>query len=336
MEMHSQFGRLWIRTALLVWVMSAVGALFGSEPAIGMAMANGSFEVDHSRVWGTATLFDGSTIETPAASAQLKLDGGAEMRLAPDTRVRVHRQKLVLESGYGQVSSAPGFEVEARSLHVLTTASGTVTRIRVEGERKVLVAAVRGSVRVSNSAGMLVANVEEGASLDFEPQVAGASAPTHAVGCLLALSGKLIVAEETTHVILELQGSGLEPEVGNRVQITGIAETSHATVPDASEVVKVLGLKEVSKGGCSAVARKLGATATTATATSTSGAATAPTSSESSTATGGGAGAGGGGGGVAAGTVAVIGGVAAAATVGGLAAAGALPGQSNSPPSASR
>jgi len=307
---------------LILLAIGAISRLPAAETAIGMAVANGSFQVDHSRVWGNTTLFDGSIIETTVTPSQLQLNGGVQMRLSSDSRATVYQRKLVLEAGYGQLESATDFEVEARSLHISPVTRQTVARIRVEGGRKVVVAALTGSVRVRNSFGLLVANVEAGKSLDFEPPAVGAAAPTHVSGCLLVKSDKIVLVEQITSVVLELQGPGLDKEIGNHVEISGVAADQPASVPGASQLIRVAALKEVSKGGCSAVAKKVGATAAAVGTAAAAGAAGA-------------AGAGAAAAGIGVGTIAVIGGVAAAATVGGLAAVGSLPGQSDSPPSAS-
>jgi hypothetical protein len=313
---------LLVRATVILLAVGALSFLPAWNNAIGSAITNGSFMVDHARVWGNTTLFDGSVIETASAPSQLQLIGGAQVRLAADTRATVYQKKLILESGYGQVESAPGYEVEARTLRV-SGSRDAITRVKLEGDGKVIVAAVRGAVRVTNSTGVLVATIEAGKSLDLEPQAVGASAPTKVTGCLLEKAGKAIVVDQTTSVVLELLGTDLEKEIGNRVEITGVAETSPASVPGASQLIRVAGLKVVGKGGCSSVAKKIGATAgagaVAGTAVGTAGAATVGAAT-----------------GIGAGTIAVIGGVAAAATVGGLAAAGSLPGQSQSQPSASR
>jgi hypothetical protein len=316
--------------ASILFVSGAFSSLVAAGTPIGMAVANGSFLVDHSRVWGNTTLFEGSVIETATAQSEVQLNSGVTMRLASDSRATVYQNKLVLESGYGQLESAAPYEIEARSLQISTGRPGSVARIRLEGARKVTVAALGGDVRVLNAAGLLVADVEAGKSLDFEPQAAGAATPTHASGCLLEKSGKIIVVEQITNVILELQGLGLEHEIGNRVEITGAATSSPVSVPGASQLIKVAAVKEVSKGGCTSIAKKVGA------ATAAAGAATAVAGAAAGAGSAAGAGAAAASAGIGIGTIAVIGGVAAAATVGGLAAVGSLPGQSDSPPSASR
>jgi len=324
-----------VPAVLAIGVIGSTGCLFAGSLAIGMAVANGSFRVDHSRVWGNSTLFSGSVIETATASSQLQLNGGAQVRLAANTRATIYPGKLVLESGYGQLESWSGLAVEARSLNISSLTPDSVARIRLDADRKVTVAAVRGAVRVANSSGLLVARVEPGSSLDFEPQVAGAAAPTRVSGCVLVKAGKIVLADQTTNVILELDGRGLEAEVGNRVEITGRAEGTTPNVAGASESIAVVGMKEVSKGGCSAIAKKLGASAVVV------GTAAGAAGSVGAAGVAGTAGAAGAAGaattaGIGLGTIAVIGGVATAATVGGLAAVGALPGQSETTPTVSR
>ena len=68
-----------------------------------------------------------------------------------------------------------------------------------------LVAAVKGPVRVFNQAGLLVANVAANTTLRFEPQ-AGSQDAFGISGCLLRKAGKLIVVDQTTNQIVELRG----------------------------------------------------------------------------------------------------------------------------------
>ncbi len=336
---------LW-QAVVVLTTFAAPGWLLADGGAIGMAVANGAFQVDHSAVWGTATLFDGAMIETRTAASELQLTSGVHLRLASGSRATVYRGRMVLESGFSQLESTGAYEIAAQSL-VIAAGEDTLARIRLNGERNVTVAALRGSVRVSNAAGLLVAEVQAGHSLDFEPQAAGATAATRASGCLLAKSGKLILVEQTTNVVLEVHGPDLEAEVGNRLEIAGLAEAQPPSVPGASQVIKVAGLTRIGEGGCKTVAKRAGAAIAGAagsagaagTAAAASGAAEAGAAGTGAAAAGAaaaGAGAAAAGAGIGAGTVAVIGGVAAAATVGGLAAVGSLPGQTEAPPPASR
>ena len=309
--------------------LGVVATLSASGSAIGMAVTNGSFQVDHTPVYGNSTLFDGSVVETAKASSQLQLNGGIQMRLGAESRAKVYQRRLILEQGFGEMDSANGFEVEARSLHI-SAAPGTLARIKVENHRQVLVAAVRGALRVTNATGVLVARLETGNSLVFEPQTAGAAAPTRASGCLLEKAGKFILAERTTNIVLELQGSDLDKQVGNQIEISGQSEVASPATTGANQVIKVAGVKLLNKGGCAAIAKRLGA------ATAMAGVATAAAGTAAGAGAAAGAAAGATAAGIGVGTIAVIGGVATAAAVGGLAAAGGLPGQNDPAPSASR
>src|ERR1035437_8266308 len=103
---------------------------------------------------------------------------------------------------------------------------GSRARVKRENGRNVLVSAVRGALRVTNAGGVHVARMETGNSMVFEPQATGATAPTRATGCLLEKDGKFLLAERTTNVVLELQRSDLDKQLGNQVEISGKAETA--------------------------------------------------------------------------------------------------------------
>jgi hypothetical protein len=325
------FLRRLMQTSLILLVLGAGSVLMGADSNIGMAIANGSFQIDHSRVWWSSTLFDGSRVQSASATPEIRLNGGTKLRLASGTEMMVYQGRSILQSGFAQVDAAAPYEIEARSLHV-SAGPDTVARVRLEGGRRLTVAAVRGGVRVANARGMLIALVNAGNSLDFEAQGEGAAAPARATGCLVAKSSKLLLIDQTTNLTFELWGTGLAEELGNRVTVVGTGENAAG----GAHVLRVAELNRVSKGGCSAVAKKAGA-ATTAVA-GAGAAAGAASAAGAGAATAGVAGAAGAAtaAGIGAGTVAVIGGVAAAATVGGLAAVGDLPGQSEAPPTASR
>jgi len=305
------------RTTLIV-LASGASLLMAAGDSIGMAVAKGDFRVDHALVSRAATLFDGSSIETAIAPSQLQLTHGVVVRLAADARATVYQRKLILERGLGQMESAAGYEVEARSLHISSETSDTIARVSVSSGRQVQVQAARGAVRVTNSTGMLIAKLETGTSMTFEPQEAAAGTPTRASGCLVEKAGKLILAEQVTNVILELHGRGLDGQVGNRIQISGTPTNASPVVPGASQVIQVTDVTLVHKGGCAAIAKKVGGSVAAGAAAAGVGAGAAA------------------GAGIGVGTIAVIGGVAAAATLTGLAVTGTLSNDSGQPPSASR
>ena len=298
------------RWALLgVLSLCTVAACFAASPAIGLVVANGSFQLDHSSVRGSATLFDGNVIETNVSSSQLQLNNGVSLRLAAETRARVYESRLVLEKGIGQLESTK-YRIEAAGLQVEADKPGARARVQLTGPKRIVVAARDGAVHVSNSDGVLIARLGSGREMSFEPQASGATV-TKVSGILALKDGKFILVDRVTNVTMELQGTGLEAEVGKLVEITGTVDAAAPTVPGASQVIDVTSVKRLTKSERVAAA----------------GAGTAA----------GGAAAGAVAGGLSTGAiVAIVGGVAAAGTVGGLAAAHALPGQGSSQTSTSR
>src|SRR5579862_9781659 len=53
-----------VRTLLALTLACSVSSLMGSTPAIGFAATQGSFKVNAQQAQGTATVFDGTVIET--------------------------------------------------------------------------------------------------------------------------------------------------------------------------------------------------------------------------------------------------------------------------------
>lgn len=281
----------------------------GAAPAIGTAAAKGSFRVDDATVTGNATLFEGVEIETRQVTSSLDLASGPRLVLGTDSRGRIFGDRLILERGSGEMRDAAGFQVEARGLTIRTETGHSAARIQLTGAKGVQVAALAGGARVLNSRGLLVAELNPGMALAFEPQGGGASSePEKFTGCLRASNGHFLITDDLTNVTVELAGPGVERESGNQVQVTGIMDPTGAPVSGATQYVRVNGLKRLARGCPANKAAAAGAGG----AKGSSGKAA---------------------GGLSATTLAVIGGVAAAAaTAGGLAAAGTFSsGSSNAP-----
>src|ERR1700682_5139960 len=85
-------------------------AIAMAAPAIGIVTASGHFSVEGSQVWGNATLFDGATVETSAASSELALRSGVKVQLGAGSRARIWQNRLVLEKGIAQLTAPSSFE----------------------------------------------------------------------------------------------------------------------------------------------------------------------------------------------------------------------------------
>ena len=82
-----------------------------AAPAIGIATASGHFSVEGSQVWGNATLFDGTVVETGSASSELALRNGVKVQLGAASRARIWQNQIVLEKGAAQLAAPGSFEV---------------------------------------------------------------------------------------------------------------------------------------------------------------------------------------------------------------------------------
>jgi hypothetical protein len=209
-------------------------------PAIGFAVAKGSFQIDGASVSGNATLFGGATIETGEASSRLQFSNGARIELAPQSRAKIFSDHLTLEKGLGELA-AKKYRIEARSLRVETSEPKSLARVSLAGSREVLVTALNGPVRVYNEIGLLVANVKPGVAMSFQPQ-AGAATSSERTGCLMRSKvepAKFILVDEVADITVEVRGDGLAEQIGNRIKIKGSAFRSEVPVAGASQVIQV-------------------------------------------------------------------------------------------------
>jgi hypothetical protein len=238
-----------VQSLLSLVLVAALAA--AQNPAIGLAMAKGSFRVDNSQVWNNATLLEGTTIETARVASQLHLNSGTQLELAAESRGKVYRDRLILERGVGQLENSTSYRIEARGLKVFAAGANAAAQVGFDKENRVVVAARNGPVRVTTAAGIVVANVEPGAPLAFLPQVAGAAPPAKLRGCVEKKNGRFLLTDETTKVRVELVGPGLEAEVGNVIELEGVTDLAAKPAAGASQVVKVSTMKRV--GTCKAV-----------------------------------------------------------------------------------
>jgi len=167
--------RLSVQELITPILICAFSFASNAAESIGLAMAKGSFQVDNSQVYGNTTLLEGATIQTEKSSSRLQLNNGTRMDLAENSRARIFDKHATLERGQGEVESHSNYQMEARTLRISPAGTKSIARVKLAGEKQVLVAAVNGPVRVFNQIGLLVANMPAGAALLFTPQAGQAS-----------------------------------------------------------------------------------------------------------------------------------------------------------------
>jgi len=305
------------KTVLALTFCSSVTLLSAATPGIGIAMSEGNIYINDAKAAGNATISNGSTLETDRATSQVRLNGGAQLRLSTSSRGTIFADHIDLQKGSARIA---GYSANANGLSVRADGSSSAT-VSMRDQGVVQVAALTGNVHVFNAAGLNVANLVPGRALDLKPQDAGASAPSSLVGCAAKAGPNVFLTDETSNVTVQLKGNSVK--TGKRVQVTGSMVPNSTPVSPATQVINVTAVKQVGgvcKSGTAAAAAAGGAGAAAGGAGAAGGAA---------------AGAGGAAAGAAAGaavgistTTAVVAGVAAAAAagVGGAAAAGAIGG----------
>lgn len=157
------FKKLQVVVALLSMLSySAAGTV-----SIGTASARGDIRVDNNAVKGNATLFDGSVVETGLATADLRLDKGAEITMSTSSRGTLYRDRLILQQGESELSAHSSFQVEANGLRVTSNQADSRGVVSLRKGSTVEVAALSGSFGVTNDHGVLLANVRPGRAISF-------------------------------------------------------------------------------------------------------------------------------------------------------------------------
>jgi hypothetical protein len=230
--------------------------------------AAGTIRLNHSSIWGNATLFEGTTVETTEASGNLALTNGVRMQLGAQSRASVFENRVVLEKGSTQVANRDGYLVEALGLKIASDA-GARMKVALTSGGHIEVAALSGTTRVRGEGGVLLAAIPAGGGLTFAFQ--GGAATVMRTGCLVYKSDHFLLQDDNTSEVLELSGPGLSANVGNHVDVTGSIATARPVVSPATLVMNVSGVTLKTAGGCLTVASSLNASATPPAATPAAG-----------------------------------------------------------------
>jgi len=215
--------------------------------SIGVIRSSGDFRVDGSMMRGNGTVFDGNVIETTAAKSVVQLSAG-QVTLAPESRAKVYRDRTVLEKGAGLLRDSDKHVFEAASLQVAPAGRDAVIQVDIQGPGRIAVAARSGSAFVRSASGILVAHLDPGMALAFEPQVGGSTA-VKITGVVEQRNGLYFVTDPTTHVTSQLLGSNLAQYVGKRVEITGSLVPGATPGAGATQVVQAAGFKVLAAAG---------------------------------------------------------------------------------------
>ena len=251
------------KTVLACAFSSGMTLLSAATPGIGIAMSEGNIFINDAKAAGNATITNGSTLETQTSSSQVRLNGGAQLRLATSSRGTIFADHVDLQRGTARIA---GYSANASGLNVRADGNSSAT-VSMRDQGVVQIAALTGNVHVFNAAGINVANLVPGRALDLRPQDAGASAPSSLVGCAVKAGTNVLLTDETSNVTVQLKVNNVR--TGRRIQVTGSMVPNSTPPSPATQVINVTGVKQVGgvcKAGTAAAAAGAAAGISTTTA----------------------------------------------------------------------
>jgi len=232
------------KAVLVSAFFSGVALLSAATPGIGVAISQGNIFIDSSATAGNATIFNGSTLETQSAGSQVRLNGGALLRLASDSLGTVFSDHVDLQKGSASIK---GYSATANGLNVRADGKASAA-ISMRDKGVVEIAALTGNVHVFDAAGFNVANLALGRALDLRPQAGGTGAASSLTGCAVKSGNGTLLTDEASNVTVQLRGGNAK--VGRHLQITGSMVPNATAGSDATQVINVTNVKDL--GACTA------------------------------------------------------------------------------------
>jgi len=205
--------------AVLVSMLSYAAA---TTVSIGSVSARGDMRVDSHMVKGTATLFDGSVVETKEATADLRLAKGAEIRMSAGSRGTLHSDGLELQQGESELKASSSFILEANGLQVTPNEQNSRGVVSMRAGNTVEVSALNGSFGVARN-GILLASVRPGRTVSFAMQAGGSPTSFSGSGIITSENGHYYITSEVG-VKYEVTCKNLSKFVGTKANISGTVQ----------------------------------------------------------------------------------------------------------------
>jgi hypothetical protein len=188
--------------------------------SIGTVSARGSMRVDSYTVKGNATLFDGSVVETGQATANLRMNKGAEITLSTASRGTLYNDHLVLQQGESELAASSAFQLQANGIHVTANEPNSRAVVSMKPGNTVEVASLTGSFGITSEHGVLLANIHPGHSLSFAMQTGADPQTFSGVGLVSFENGTYyLTTDEDVKYVLGCKDS--HQYVGDKVVVSG-------------------------------------------------------------------------------------------------------------------
>jgi hypothetical protein len=188
--------------------------------SIGTVSARGNMRVDSYTVQGNATLFDGSVVETGQATANLRLNKGAEITMSTGSKGTLYSDHLVLQQGESEVAGSTPFQLQANGLRVTANEPNARAVVSLRPDKTVEVASLNGSFGVTSEHGVLLANVRPGRVVSFAMQEGASPMTFSGVGLVSFENGTYyLTTDEDVKYVLTCKDS--HRFVGDKVAVLG-------------------------------------------------------------------------------------------------------------------
>jgi len=219
---------------------------------VGIVITTGDVQVDGLQVPRTSVIFSGSHISSGSRSSSIQFSDGTSAVIRPGAAVTVYRERSVLQHGVAMQRGVDKHPVLADDLRISGATPNATALVGVKDETHFEVAAQEGESDVWTPSGVLVARIEPGNTLSFAIQQ---SPGTPEKGEEVTLCGDLgenyLITDESSNVTYQLQGTGLEPFLTNKVKVTGttVGVPASASAPQLLAVSKIKRQKSCEKVG---------------------------------------------------------------------------------------
>jgi hypothetical protein len=232
--------------AFILWARIA-GASDVANPAIGMVVSAGDFQVDGFHARGNGTLLNGTTIDTLKSSAHVSLSDGTRFDLAPDSHGQVFPDRLILKEGITQVWPGAHFSVVVNQLRLHSDGKAPNFRAARLDEMIVSVTSVSGIAAAQTLEGTRVAQIAQGETRQL----------ANVMGLLGQVRSHYLMRDEGTLVMVEVQGPGLRSHLDRRVKITGVVDAAKSVVAGVSLLIDAVSIADQGRDSRKDAARVL-------------------------------------------------------------------------------
>jgi hypothetical protein len=215
-----------------------------SNPAIGLVVSPGDFQIDGSRARGNGSLTSGATVDDLKSPTHVSLTNRTRFDLAPEAQGQIFSDRLILNKGMTQVWPADGFAVVANGLRLDSVAALSNFRVWRLDEMTISVTAVSGMAAAQTATGTPVAQIPEGQTREV----------SIVSGCLGEVKSHYLVRDQTTKMLVEVRGPDVAGHLNRRVNITGVVDAATPPVAGATRLIREAVLTDLPGSACKVAA----------------------------------------------------------------------------------